>query len=169
MAQSRFCDNHMDTLNNKDRSAYTVALESIQTLLQTSVFCRFNCKWIYKLCPPGFGQFILFFPAEPLKLRLIGWEASVIIIFRSTQMLCGVYIFWLEVLKDSQRLVLKPFLHHLGCMLWVIFMVKGEPLPQSFVTCTLSYFRPVSLPLPLGNPTKHDIAITMLLYRDGIS
>ena len=37
----------------------------------------FKSSWVslYKLCSPGFGQFIPFFLADPLKLHQIGWEA----------------------------------------------------------------------------------------------
>ena len=36
-------------------------------------------------------------------------------------------------LKDIQRLVLKPILRCLGCVLRVIVPLEGEPLPQSEV------------------------------------
>ena len=40
-------------------------------------------------------------------------------------------------LKDIQRLVPKPLLHWLGCVLSVIVLLEGEPLPQSEVLSTL--------------------------------
>ena len=36
-------------------------------------------------------------------------------------------------LKDIQRLVLKPLLHCLGCVLRVVVLLEGEPSPQSEV------------------------------------
>ena len=40
-------------------------------------------------------------------------------------------------LKDIQRLISKPLLHCLGCVLRVIVLVEGEPSPQSEVLSTL--------------------------------
>ena len=40
-------------------------------------------------------------------------------------------------LKDIQRLVPKPLLHCLGCVLRVIVLLDGEPLPQSEVLSAL--------------------------------
>ena len=36
-------------------------------------------------------------------------------------------------LKDIQRLVLKPLLHCLGCVLRVVVLLEGDPSPQSEV------------------------------------
>ena len=36
-------------------------------------------------------------------------------------------------LKDIQRLVPKPLLHCLGCVLRVVVLLEGEPSPQSEV------------------------------------
>ena len=50
---------------------------------------------------------------------------------------------WVQVralagpLNDIQRLVQKPLLHCLGCMLRVIVMLEGEPSPQPEVLSTL--------------------------------
>ena len=50
---------------------------------------------------------------------------------------------WVQVqalaglLKDNQRLVPKPLLHCLGCMLRVIVLLEGEPSPQSEVLSAL--------------------------------
>ena len=41
------------------------------------------------------------------------------------------------ILKDIQRLVLKPLLHCLGCVLRVVVMLEGEPSPQYEVLSTL--------------------------------
>ena len=40
-------------------------------------------------------------------------------------------------LKDIQRLVPKPLLHYLGCVLRVIVLLEGEPSPQSEVLSAL--------------------------------
>ena len=40
-------------------------------------------------------------------------------------------------LKDIQRLVPKPLLHCLGCVLRFIVLLEGEPLPQSEVLSAL--------------------------------
>jgi hypothetical protein len=42
-----------------------------------------------------------------------------------------------EPLKDIQRLVPKPLLYCLGCVLRVIVLLEGEPLPQSEVLSAL--------------------------------
>ena len=39
-------------------------------------------------------------------------------------------------LKDIQRLVPKPLLRCLGCVLRVVVLLEGEPLPQSEVLST---------------------------------
>ena len=39
--------------------------------------------------------------------------------------------------KDIQRLVPKPLLHCLGCVLRVVVLLEGEPSPQSEVLSTL--------------------------------
>ena len=40
-------------------------------------------------------------------------------------------------LKDIQRLVLKPLLRYLGCVLRSIVLLEGEPSPQSEILCAL--------------------------------
>ena len=40
-------------------------------------------------------------------------------------------------LKDIQRLVPKPLMRCLGCVLRVVVLLKGEPSPQSEVLSTL--------------------------------
>ena len=42
-----------------------------------------------------------------------------------------------EPLNDIQRLVLKPLLHCLGCVLRVVVLLEGEPSPQSEVLSAL--------------------------------
>ena len=41
------------------------------------------------------------------------------------------------LLKDIQRLVAKPLLRCLGCVLRVVLLLEGEPSPQSEVLSTL--------------------------------
>jgi hypothetical protein len=60
-------------------------------------------------CTPVSGEFLPFFFADPLKLCQVGWGASLHI----------------------QRLVLKPLLSFLGCVLRVVVLLEGEPPPQS--------------------------------------
>ena len=48
-------------------------------------------------------------------------------------------------LKDIQRLVPKPLMHCLGCVLSVVVLLKGEPSPQSEVLSTL-YIAPFIFP-----------------------
>ena len=40
-------------------------------------------------------------------------------------------------LKDIHRLVPKPLLYSLGCVLMVVVLLEGEPLPQSEVLSAL--------------------------------
>ena len=57
-------------------------------------------------------------------------------------------------LKDIQRLVPKPLLRCLGCVLRVVVVLKGEPSPQSEVLSALEmvffndlcFFLPSSIP-----------------------
>ena len=42
-----------------------------------------------------------------------------------------------EPFKDIQRLVPKPLLRCLGCVLRVVVLLEGEPSPQSEVLSTL--------------------------------
>ena len=47
---------------------------------------------------------------------------------------------WVQVLalagplKDIQRLVPKPLLHCLGCVLRIVALLEGEPSPQSVLS-----------------------------------
>jgi hypothetical protein len=87
-------------------------------------------------------------------------------------------------LKDIQRLVSKPLLRCLGCVLWVIVLLEGEPSPQSEVLSTpeqvffkdrsvlapliFSFFR-TSLPVPAAekHSKQHYAATTTIHCRDG--
>ena len=69
-------------------------------------------------------------------------------------------------LKDIQRLVPKPLLHCLGCVLKVVVLLEGEPSPQSEVLSRFSsriYFAPFIFPsiltsLPVPAAEKHPTA-----------
>jgi hypothetical protein len=51
------------------------------------------------------------------------------------------------LLKDIQRLVPKPLLHCLGCVLGVVVLLEGEPSPQSEVMSALElgFFKDLSV------------------------
>ena len=100
---------------------------------------------------------------------------------------------WVEVralagpIKDihTQEVVPKPLLHGLGCVLWVIVLLEGEPSAQSevlnaldqdfikdgslFSVCRFSSTL-TTLPVPATekHPQQHDAATTMLHRWDGI-
>jgi hypothetical protein len=75
-----------------------------------------------------------FFSTDPLKLSQVGWGALLHSYFQvSPEMLDGVQVRALAgQLKDIQRLVLKPLLRCLGCVLRVV-----EPSPRSEVLSAL--------------------------------
>ena len=80
---------------------------------------------------PVFGEFLPFFSADPLKFFQVGWGASLHCYFQvsplmfdrvQVQALAGPF-------KDIQRLVPKPLLLCLGCVLRVVVLLEGEPSP----------------------------------------
>ena len=75
-----------------------------------------------------------FFSADPLKLCQVGWGALLHRYFQvSTEMFDQVQVRALAgPLKDIQRLVPKPLLHCLGCVL-----LEGEHSPQPEVLSAL--------------------------------
>ena len=83
-----------------------------------------------KLGTPVFGEFLPFFSADLLQLCQAGWGAS---LHRNVQVYPEMFD-QLEVLalagplKNIQRLVPKPLLHCLGCVLRVVVLLEGEPL-----------------------------------------
>ena len=81
------------------------------------------------------GEFLPFFSADPLKLCQVGWGALLHSYFLvSPEMFDRVQVQALAgTLNDIQRLVTKPLLHCLGCVLMVIILLEGEPSPQSEV------------------------------------
>ena len=90
-------------------------------------------------CTPVFGEFLPFFSADPLQLCQVGWGASLRSYFQvSPEMLDWVQVQALAgALKDIQRLVLKPLMCCLGCVLRVVVLLEGEPSPQSEVLSAL--------------------------------
>ena len=95
--------------------------------------------WRYKLGTPVFGELLTFFSADPLKLCQVGWGASLHSYVQvSPEMLDRVQVWSLAgPLKDIQILVPKPLLRCLGCVLKVVVLLEGEPLPQPEVLSAL--------------------------------
>ena len=84
-----------------------------------------------------FWEFLPFLSADPLKLCQFGWGALLHHYFQvSAEMFNRVWAL-AAPLKDVQKLILKPLLHCLGCVLKVIVLLEGEPLPQSEVLSAL--------------------------------
>jgi hypothetical protein len=79
-------------------------------------------------------EFLPFFSADPLKLSQVGWGALLhsYIFLGFSRSLDRVQVRALAwTLKDIQRLVPKPLLCCLGCVLRVVVLLEGEPSPQS--------------------------------------
>ena len=79
---------------------------------------------------PVFGDFLPLFSGNPLKLCQVGWGASQHSYFHvSPEMLDQGHVWALAgPLKGIQRLVPKPLLRYLGCMLRVVVLFEGEPV-----------------------------------------
>ena len=77
--------------------------------------------------------------ADPLKLCQVGWGVLLHCYFQvSPEMFDQVQVRALAgPLKDIQRLVPKPLLHCLGCVLRVVVLLEGEHSPQSEVLSAL--------------------------------
>jgi hypothetical protein len=88
---------------------------------------------------PVFGEFLLFFSADTLKPRQVGWRA----LLHSYVQVSPEMFDWVQVralagpLKDIRRLVPKLLLRCLDCVLRVIVLLEGELEPQSEVLSTL--------------------------------
>ena len=74
------------------------------------------------------GLFLSFFSADPFKLCQVGWAVLLHNYFQvSPEMFDRVEILVLAgPLKDIQRLVPKPLLGCLGCVLTVVVQLEGE-------------------------------------------
>ena len=87
-------------------------------------------------CP--FGRFSHLYGGT-LELCLVGWG---VLLHSDFQVSPEMYD-WVQVgvlagsLKDSQRLVPRPLLLCLDCVLRVVVLLEGEPLPQSEVLSAL--------------------------------
>ena len=133
--KNRFLD---ISANNKNDITIYVSIQNLYSIHFWSTFDRdysleSSRVWRYKLGTPVFGEFLPFLSADPLKLCQVGWGALLHSYF---QVLPEMFD-WVQVralagpLKDIQRLVLKPFLRCLGCVLRIIVLLEGEPSPQS--------------------------------------
>ena len=87
-----------------------------------------------QVCTPGFGEFLPFFSADPLRLCQVGWGPSVDIHFRSPELFDWVQVRALaEPLNDIHIVVPKPLLLCLSCILRVIVLLEAETSAQSEV------------------------------------
>ena len=78
------------------------------------------------------------FSADPLKLWKVGWGAIFSYFQASPEMFDRVQVQALAgPLKDIQRLVPKPLLCCLGCVLRVVVLLEGKPSSQSEVLSAL--------------------------------
>ena len=75
-------------------------------------------------------------------------------------------------LKDIQRLVPKPLLHCLGCVLRGVVLLEGETSPQSEISL---YFAPfifasilTSLPVPAPEKHPHSMMLTPPCFTVGM-
>ena len=84
-----------------------------------------------------FGEFLSSFSADRLKLCQVGWGASLhSYLWVSPEMLDWVKVRVLAgLLKDIQRLVTKPLLRFLGCVLRILVLYESKPSTQSEVSC----------------------------------
>ena len=119
----------------------------IQTLYSVLCCCTFGSDysiesswvWRYKFGLHVFGEFLPFFSADPLKFCQVGWG----VLLHSYFQVSPEMFDWVQVqalagpLKGIQRLISKPFLRCLGCVLRVVVLLEGEPLPHSEVLSTL--------------------------------
>ena len=127
------------------------------------------------------GSFPTFFFAETLRLHQVGWEASVYSHFQiSPEMLNRVQIWALAgLLEDIHRVVLKPLLCYLGCVLWVVVLLEDEPSPRALwsrlssrmsLYFLHSYFPSTltSLPVPAAEKHPHSIMLSPPCFTVGM-
>jgi hypothetical protein len=94
---------------------------------------------VTKLETAVFWEFLQFFSSDPLKLCQVGWGA---LLHRNSQV-CPEMFDRVQVgalagpLENIQRLVPKPLLCCLGCVLRVVVLSEGEPSSQSEVLSNL--------------------------------
>ena len=151
----------------------TVRIHTIYSVLCWSTFgCDYSREssgvWQYKLGTHVFGEFLPFFSADPLKLCQVGWGVLLHSYFQvSPEMLDRVQALD-GPFKDIQRLVPKPLLCSLGCVLRVVVLLEDEPSPSRrswvlwsrFSSRSSLYFAPFIFPsiltiLPVPATKKH--------------
>ena len=84
----------------------------------------------YKLGTLVFGEFLPLFSADPLKLFQVGWGVLLYSYFQVSPEMINLVQVWALAgpLKDIQRLVPKPLMHCLGCVLRVFVLLEGAPV-----------------------------------------
>ena len=94
-----------------------------------------------KLCAQSWiWVFLPFFSADPLKLCQVVWGPSVGSHFQVSSEMAN----WVQVralagpIKDIHRVVPKPLLHCLGCVLRVIVLLEGEASARFSIRISLS-------------------------------
>ena len=116
-----------------------------------------------------------------LSSVMLDGERHCTAIFRSLQRCSNRFKsgLWLG-LKGIQRLVPKPLLRCLGCVLWVVVLLEGAPLPQSEVLSRFSsrislYFAPfifpsilTCLPVPGAEKCPHSMMMPPPFFNLGI-
>ena len=124
------------------------------------------------------------FSADPLKLCQVGWGASLHSYFQiSSEMFDQVQVWALAgPLKDIQRLVTKPRLRCLGCVIRGVVLLKGEPSPQSEVLSNMEVFIKdlstlcsillpsilMSLPVPAAEKHPHSMMLPSPCFTVGM-
>ena len=105
-------------------------LKNLSQRLQPRVFLGMMLQ-AWQTCIWGISPILLCRSTQALS----GWMASLHSYFHvSPEMFDGVQVWALDwPLKGIQRLVQKPLLHRLGCVLRVVVLLEGETLPQSEV------------------------------------
>ena len=96
--------------------------KGVPIILYTQLICSLMAKY-----------FLPLFSAVPLKICQVGWGASLHSYFQvSPEMFDRVQVRAVAgPHKDIQKLVAKRLLCCLGCVLRVVVLLEGEPLPHS--------------------------------------
>lgn len=127
---------------------------------------------LYKLYTPGFWQVPAFFMADLLKFNRIRWGVSVNFSSFTRSLMKVKSGLWSDHARTF-RSVLKLLYPHLGCMLWVVVVLKGDPLTQSKGSlrfCTelkafIFQFWPFSFSMPLRSAPQHDASLEEQYYH----
>ena len=154
--QKRFFIYFCQKITNKIKYHIYISIQTLYSVLCWSTFgsdhsIESSWVWRYKLGTPAFGEFLPFFSADPLKLRLDGercWTA----IFRSLQrcligLKSGLWLGHSRTFKNLSRsyscVVLAVFLGSLSC-----WKVNLHPSLRSWVLWS-SFSSRISLYLDL--------------------